>query len=180
MVKKSLAAVVSTQRVIIQGLLGALVFVASSVFGLSLWIILGLGAVTGLIFGKVFCRWICPLGFIMELVMGLGGPDGKFKQMYQYHKLGCPIAWVSGALNRFSLFKIRLDEKSCVDCGACDRACYISSLDPKKFSLFKAGMEHSSSAFSCSRCLSCVAACPTGSLHYTALPRKISYGAPKK
>lgn len=35
----------------------------------------------------------------MELIMSVS-PDGKFRQMYQYHKVGCPIAWISGLLNR--------------------------------------------------------------------------------
>jgi polyferredoxin len=46
------------------------------------------------VFGKVFCRWVCPLGLMMEFMMGMS-PDGKIKGMYQYHKIGCPIAWIS-------------------------------------------------------------------------------------
>ncbi|MFH2113803.1 MAG: 4Fe-4S binding protein [Spirochaetota bacterium] len=90
---KSLVSFLSDRRRWIQGIVGIGIYALMSVMGISLWWILGIGAVTGIVFGKVFCRWACPIGFIMELITGLGGDKGKFQQMYQYHKLGCPIAW---------------------------------------------------------------------------------------
>lgn len=161
----------------IQGGIGLGLYAASSLLGLSLWWILGIGSAIGIVFGKVFCRWACPIGFVMEIVTGMGGKNGKFQQMYQYHKMGCPIAWVSGFLNKYSLFKVRMDAASCSSCGVCDSACYLSTLAPDRYSLFKADMEKPGEAFSCSKCLSCVAACPTGSLSYRAVlpsvPRKL-------
>ena len=88
--------------------------------------------------------------------------------MYQYHKLGCPIAWASGALNKVSLFKVRIDESSCSRCGLCDKACYLSTLEPARFSLFRKDKERPADAYACSKCLACVSACPTGSLSYTS------------
>lgn len=153
-----------SQRRMVQAGIGALIFGAVYVLHISLWIILGIGALTGIIFGKVFCRWMCPLGFIMELMMG-SDSSSKQIQMYNYHKLGCPIAWISGYLNRFSLFKIKRDPDTCIDCGICDKNCYIASLN-KDFSLFKKGKVDPGTQFSCSKCLSCVAKCPTKSLEY--------------
>lgn len=153
-----------TNRRIVQAAIGALIFAAVYFFQISLWVVLGIGAVTGIVFGKVFCRWMCPLGFIMELLMG-SDPDSKQQQMYNYHKLGCPIAWISGYLNRFSLFRIKRDPNSCINCGICDKNCYIASLN-KEFSLFKKGKETPATQFSCSKCLACVEKCPTGSLNY--------------
>lgn len=151
----------------IQGIVALAVYAVMSFLGVSIWLILGIGILTGIVFGKVFCRWACPIGFVMEIVTGLGGPNNKFQGMYQYHKLGCPIAWASGALNKVSLFKVRLTESSCSKCGLCDKACYLSTLEPARFSLFKKNKERPADAYACSRCLACVSACPTGSLSYT-------------
>ena len=155
------------QRRLAQLLSGITVFISISYLGIRLWWVLAAGTVTGIIFGKVFCRWLCPIGFLMELVTGLSGSDSKFQQLYQYHKLGCPIAWISGILNKVSIFKVRLDKESCNNCGLCDKACYISTLDAEKFSLFKKDLQQPDKAFTCSKCLAFVEACPSGSLHYS-------------
>ena len=47
-------------------------------------IILIVGMITGVIFGKVFCRWMCPLGFVMESMLGTD-KGTKNIQMYNYH-----------------------------------------------------------------------------------------------
>jgi polyferredoxin len=123
------------------------------------------GIVLGAIFGKVFCRWVCPLGLMMELLMSMS-PDGKVKQMYQYHKLGCPIAWISGWLNRISLFRIKLNADTCKSCGICDKQCYIVAMEPEKYSMYKPQMKTPGNSYTCSKCLVCVASCPNGSLKY--------------
>jgi len=84
---------------IILAVAGISLYLAISYLHISLWWILLAGIVTGLIFGKVFCRWVCPMGLIMELLMGMS-PEGKIKQMYMYHKVGCPIAWISEVFHR--------------------------------------------------------------------------------
>lgn len=154
-----------SKRRMVQAGFGGLIIAAIYGFHLSLWWILGIGALTGIVFGKVFCRWMCPMGFLMELLMG-SNPESMQQQMYNYHKIGCPIAWVSGYLNRFSLFRIKRDPKTCIDCGLCDKQCYIASLN-RDFSLYKKGKEDPSTQFSCSKCLVCVSKCPTKSLQYT-------------
>lgn len=157
--------VIISKRFIILSVLGVTLFLAISQFQISLWYILLAGIVLGVVFGKVFCRWICPMGLIMELMMSMS-PDGKFRQMYQYHKIGCPIAWISGLLNRFSLFKIELNAESCKSCGICDKKCYIVAMEPAKFSLYKPKGIRPGDSYTCSKCLECVAACPNGSLKY--------------
>lgn len=153
------------KRIIVLALLGVSLYTAMSMFQISLWYILGGGVLLGVIFGKVFCRWVCPVGLVMEIIMSLSA-DTKFRQMYQYHKLGCPIAWISGLLNRISFYKIKLNTDSCSSCGICDRKCYLVAVEPSKFSLYKPSMENLAVNYSCSRCLECVAACPNGSLKY--------------
>jgi len=129
---------------------------AVSWFGLPLLYVLAGGAVLGLLFGKVFCRWMCPIGFFIELMLGRRGRNAE--QMYMYHKLGCPIAWISGLLNRSSIFSIQHDPAACTNCGLCDTSCYISTLN-KDYSHFKPGKKRPGSAYSCSRCLACVTSC---------------------
>lgn len=154
-----------SKRIIILAILGGLTYLAKSYFNISLWYIILFGISTGVIFGKVFCRWMCPIGFLMEMMMG-GGAKSQFSNMYQYHKMGCPIAWVSGVLNKWSFFKIKLNTETCKNCGVCDKECYISTLEPAKFSLYKGGKTNPATSYSCSKCLKCVAACPNGSLKY--------------
>lgn len=155
----------------IHGIVAFGTYALVSFFGISLWWVLAVGALTGVLFGKVFCRWVCPLGFVMETVTGAAGADGKFRNMYQYHKLGCPIAWASGALNKLSLLRIKRNKATCTDCGLCDTACYMATLDGEKYSSCKEGLARPGDAFACSRCLACVTACPNGSLSYgPALP----------
>jgi len=154
-----------SKRIIILAVLGGLTYVASSYFHISLLYIILFGIGTGVIFGKVFCRWMCPIGFLMEMMMG-GGGKNQFSNMYQYHKMGCPIAWASGVLNKWSVFKIKINNDTCITCGKCDKECYISTLEPAKYSLYKVGKQNPGISYSCSKCLKCVAACPNGSLKY--------------
>ncbi|MFA6401901.1 MAG: 4Fe-4S binding protein [Salinivirgaceae bacterium] len=162
---RKLLKILVDKRIIILSLLGVGLYIAISQFHISLWYVLLGGVLLGAVFGKVFCRWVCPMGLIMEMLMNLS-PDGKIRQMYQYHKLGCPIAWVSGWLNRYSIFKIKLNADSCKNCGICDKKCYIVAMEPQKFSLYKPSQIRPGNSYTCSKCLQCVAACPNGSLTY--------------
>jgi polyferredoxin len=150
---------------IILSVLGVLLYIAISQYHISLWYVLLAGVILGVVFGKVFCRWICPMGLIMEIMMSMS-PDGKIRQMYQYHKIGCPIAWISGWLNKFSIFRIKLNAETCKNCGICDTQCYIVAMEPAKFSLYKPKMTTPGESYTCSKCLKCVASCPNGSLTY--------------
>jgi polyferredoxin len=152
-------------RMIILSVLGVLLYLGISQFQISLWYIFAAGILLGVVFGKVFCRWVCPMGLIMELMMSLSS-EGKIRQIYQYHKIGCPIAWISGWLNKYSLFKIKLNEDTCKTCGICDKQCYIVAMEPAKFSLYKPKMTTPGDSYTCSKCLKCVATCPNGSLTY--------------
>ena len=164
MMRKFLKILVDS-RMIILSVLGVSLYLGISQYHISLWYILAVGVVTGVIFGKVFCRWVCPMGLIMELMMSLS-PEGKIRQMYQYHKIGCPIAWISGFLNKYSFFRIKLNEDTCKTCGICDKQCYIVAMEPAKFSLYKPRMTTPGDSYTCSKCLKCVASCPNGSLTY--------------
>jgi len=153
------------KRIGILAVLGATTYYLVSQYHTSLWYVLLAGVVLGVVFGKVFCRWVCPLGLILEFMMGMN-PNGKLKAMYQYHKIGCPIAWISGWLNKYSFFRIKINNDSCKNCGICDKECYIVAMEPVKYSLYKPAKERPGDSFTCSKCLKCVATCPIGSLQY--------------
>ena len=158
-----LRGIISVRRVL-QAAVGALMYLAVVQWQVGLlWVILA-GSALGLVLGKFFCRWMCPMGAIMELVLGAGDEHGRRRSFYNYFKVGCPIAWAGGALNRLSLFRVKVaDPNRCIDCGKCDKACYIAEFAPEH-SLFRTDLKNPSLAFSCSRCLNCVKACPTGAL----------------
>lgn len=165
--KHKIIILLAKNRRIIQVIVGVAIYFAISYLQISLWWVLGFGSAIGIIWGKVFCRWMCPMGIMMEFIMKLS-PDDSLKNMYQYHKIGCPIAWISGLLNKLSFYKIILNSDTCKNCGLCDKACYMPSIDNQKFSLYKPNMVNPAENFSCSKCLQCVAECPNGSLTFKA------------
>jgi polyferredoxin len=153
----SLKSIINKRR-IIQATVGVAIYFAMVQYGVPLlWIVIG-GSALGIVLGKVFCRWMCPMGFIMETMMGSGGKDSKMQAMYMYFKVGCPIAWISGLLNKVSLFKVSTKPHACTSCGKCDSVCYIAA-NNENYSLHVSGKQNASTHYSCSRCLNCVAAC---------------------
>jgi len=144
---------------------GAIIYVALFVFHVNLLYILLGASLLGIVFGKFFCKWMCPMGLIMELMTKNMTEEQKNQQMYNYYKVGCPISWIQGLLNKISFFKIMNNKATCISCGKCDKACYITQLN-KESSLYKANKKDPSEAFNCSKCLVCVASCPNGSLTY--------------
>lgn len=152
-----------TKRRLVQFLLAFIVYEAVFVFNFNLFYLVAISVVLGGLMGKTFCRWMCPIGFFMETFTALFNKDNSKLGMYNYHKVGCPIAWIQGYLNRASFLKIKLDPDSCTHCGVCDSTCYISTYD-KSFSLHKKSKENPGLSFRCSKCLECVTSCPTGSL----------------
>lgn len=73
----------------------------------------------------------------------------------------CPFGLFSWLIQDLSIFKIRVDRETCLDCGKCGRACPTQAargiLEGKTFK---------PDCFSCARCLN---ACPSGSLEYRSL-----------
>ena len=147
-------------RRLVQAAVGAGIAIALAQGWVELPLILAIGLGLGLLFGKMFCRWMCPMGFFMEFMLGADPDEGRgSSSLYLYHKMGCPIAWVGGLLNRFSWLRVRLNAKKCTQCGRCDQACYVTQHDPET-SLYQQDRSNASQRYACSRCLACVKACP--------------------
>lgn len=153
-----------TRRRIVQFVIGFIFYEAVFVYQFNFLYLMAISIILGGIMGKTFCRWMCPVGFLMETINTFKGKDTAKLGMYNYHKVGCPIAWVQGYLNRMSFMKIKLNPKTCTDCGLCDKACYITSID-QSYSLHKKKKIDPTLSFKCSKCLDCIAVCPTDSLN---------------
>ena len=78
--KKDIVSILSKNRRIIQVVLGIATYFLVSYYQISLWWVIGFGSAIGIIWGKVFCRWMCPIGIMMEFMMKLS-PDDSLKKM---------------------------------------------------------------------------------------------------
>ena len=96
-------------------------------------VILAVIIVLSLLLYRPFCRYICPLGAVY------------------------------GLFNKFALYRYHIDELSCIECGACERAC------PMEISVFK-----NPNSIDCVRCGACIDACPTGAIKSRFLTPKLS------
>lgn len=66
-------------------------------------------------------------------------------------KYACPMGAFLGLISRFSLFKIRRNAETCIDCTLCDKAC------PVNIEVSSADVINSAE---CINCNECVTACP--------------------
>lgn len=157
-------------RKYIQITIAVSIYIALSLNLISLATLLIIGLISGIIFGKVFCKWMCPMGLIMEIMKKGMTNEARKVNMYNYYKLGCPISWIQGITNKYSLFKIQVNADKCSSCGLCDKTCYITSIN-KETSFYKKNKKIPGEAFNCSKCLECTSICPSGSINFS--PRKL-------
>ena len=70
----------------------------------------------------------------------------------------CPFGLFSWLIQDLSIFKIRVNQDTCLDCGKCGRACPTKAAEG-----ILEGKTFKADCFSCARCLN---ACPNDSLEY--------------
>lgn len=121
-----------------------------------------------------FCKYICPAGTLL----GAGGLLSNEANEYMFKMLGplftwkfcllvvflvgsvfcyrffcrffCPLGAIYGLFNRISLLGMKVDGKSCTDCGLCVGKC---GMDIRKVG------DHE-----CISCGECISVCPTGAI----------------
>lgn len=74
----------------------------------------------------------------------------------------CPVGTVLSLISRYSIFKIRFDEKKCRNCSLCTKNCKASCIDFKT---------HTVDASRCVTCGDCVEVCKFGALSYSVSKR---------
>ncbi len=69
----------------------------------------------------------------------------------------CPVGTFLGLLSRFSIFRININESSCVKCGLCEKKCKSQCIDSQNMEV-----DHSR----CVSCFNCISACKKSSMTY--------------
>lgn len=126
--------------------------------------------------GPAFCKYICPSGTL------IGGIPLVFKNpslqamvgfLFQWKaailivtvlisiliyrpfcKYICPLGATYALFNRASLYRLRVDQNACVNCGLCAKTCKMG-VDPVK----------TPNSAECIRCGDCARACPKDAIH---------------
>lgn len=75
----------------------------------------------------------------------------------------CPVGTILGALSRFSLFKIRIDDSKCNGCGLCATKCKAACINSK---------EHEIDYSRCVDCFDCLEFCKQKALVYAPSIKK--------
>lgn len=134
-----------------------------------------------------FCKYICPSGTLAGIALAAADSAvaGKLGSLFA-GKLGvllgivllslivwrpfckylCPLGAVYSLFNRFSLYRLQVDEGKCVGCGKCAATCRMR-VDPAK----------NANSGECIRCGACVEACPTKAIEVTFAGKTL---APRK
>ncbi len=105
---------------------------------------------------------------LAEFGIGLGvliaAVVGSFVYDRFFCKYLCPMGATLGLISRFSIFKVRRNEATCIDCKACDIAC------PVNLTVSEAQTVESAE---CINCNECVNACPVkDTLHVSSTKGK--------
>jgi polyferredoxin len=146
----------------ISQVLGILVFILLFAKLTTIYIFI-LFFVLTLLFGRVFCGWLCPIGLLEELI-GKWTYTRRGLPLRAGCNIGCPFIWVTAWLNRVSLFKIEINKDKCVKCGICDKVCPTRLIWQTEG--WKEG-RNSADRYGCIRCGTCIANCPEQALSYT-------------
>ena len=122
-----------------------------------------------------FCKYICPAG-TLEGGLPLTALNEQLRRLTGslfYRTMGvlcsvvigavfvhrcfcrylCPLGALYSLFNRFALYRMELDHRSCIDCGKCESVCPMA-----------VDVRRNINSAECIRCGRCTAACPTKSI----------------
>jgi ferredoxin-type protein NapH len=122
-----------------------------------------------------FCTYVCPSGTLMAgipLLLANSGLRALAGWLFSWKmsvllavlvvsslvyrpfcRYLCPLGAVYGFFNRFSLYRVTVDENRCTHCGLCTRRCPMSVPIP-----------YDGNGPECIRCGECAAVCPEGAI----------------
>ncbi|HPJ36417.1 MAG TPA: 4Fe-4S dicluster domain-containing protein [Spirochaetota bacterium] len=90
---------------------------------------------------------------IFGLIMILSMFRGRY-----YCNRFCPVGGFLSLISRISLFRLSIDENSCIHCGKCEKICKSECIDHKT-NYIDSGR--------CIACFNCLNQCPNGSISFT-------------
>lgn len=102
--------------------------------------------------------WIKSAGVLSVAIISLA-VVGVLSWRYgrSYCNTICPVGTFLGLVSRFSIYKIRIDNSKCNNCGLCERSCKSSCISSK---------EHSIDFTRCVACFSCIDKCRHSAITY--------------
>ena len=158
--------------------------VGSSKFRFSYYIT-GILILLGVLLGRFICGFLCPFGWLQELMHKIPTKKLSTKKLkpLRYLKYAillvmvfllpaflvndvgmgdpyfckwiCPLGAFYALLNKVSLFQMKVDKNKCISCGKCARVCKMD-VDVTK----------TPNHTECIRCGMCVRACPTEAVRF--------------
>ena len=93
----------------------------------------------------------------LTIIIALGGALIVYRPFCQ---LICPFGFVSWLIERFSVFRIRIDLKKCTQCGACAKVCPSEAA--------KGRIENKKMPADCFSCARCLNVCPVDAIKYSS------------
>lgn len=132
------------------------------------------------VLAPVYCEWLCPFKAITEfgevdslraymttiafiliffgLVIVLPFLTKKRTQCMSF----CPFGAFQSMLNKFNLYRVRIDTDKCIHCMACVKTCRTLSLKESTITENKG-----EPLLTCTRCGECMSVCPKGAIDYS-------------
>jgi ferredoxin len=108
-------------------------------------------------FYKVEIVMLSVFSFIVALLTFVAIGVLAWKKGRFYCNTICPVGTIFGFINKFSLFKIRIDNGKCTSCGICAKKCKASCIDVKAKTI-----DYSK----CVNCFSCINNCSRKGLSF--------------
>jgi ferredoxin len=106
------------------------------------------------LFNLDFDHWLILLTVVVFLTLA-------FFAYRPFCQFVCPFGLVSWIAEKFSLYRVIIDEEKCTKCGACIKACPLHAAKGKV-----ENKTFSADCFSCARCLN---VCPVDAIHYCSI-----------